>query len=76
MFGLGFTELLFLLSVGVSAWCATRVTKKAGFPAAWGLVALVPLVNLMALWVFAFTDWPALPIRPSNPPRSADTGSA
>ena len=76
MFGLGFTELLIvLIVVGVPAWCATRVAQRAGFSAAWGLIVLVPLVNLVFLWVFAFTDWPALPNRPGSLP-PADPGSA
>jgi hypothetical protein len=51
----------FLLLVGVPLGVpAARILKRAGFSPWWCLVAIVPLVNLLALWVFAFVDWPAL----------------
>jgi len=52
-----------LLTVGLSlALFAlfSRVVQRAGFSPWWVLVALVPLVNLVVLWVFAFRRWPAL----------------
>ena len=36
------------------------IVQKAGYSAWWFLIALVPLVNVIMLWVFAFADWPAL----------------
>lgn len=58
-FGLGFGELLFmlvpLLLVLVPAW---RILRKAGFSGGWSLLILIPLVNLLALYAFAFTEWP------------------
>jgi hypothetical protein len=35
-----------------------KIVTKAGFQGAWALLALVPLVNIVALWVFAFSKWP------------------
>ena len=35
------------------------VVKKAGFSRWWSLFMIVPLVNLIMVWVFAFTEWPA-----------------
>jgi hypothetical protein len=35
-----------------------RVLGRVGFSPLWSLLAVVPFVNLAALWVFAFTDWP------------------
>lgn len=35
-----------------------KILTKAGFHGAWSFIALVPLVNIIALWVFAFSDWP------------------
>lgn len=37
-----------------------RILRRAGYPGWWALLALVPLVNLVALWVFAYTRWPAI----------------
>ena len=35
-----------------------KILSKAGFPGALGLLALVPLVNLICLIIFAFAEWP------------------
>jgi hypothetical protein len=35
-----------------------RVLRRVGLSGWWGLLALVPLVNLIAFWVFAFRPWP------------------
>jgi hypothetical protein len=34
--------------------------KKAGFSGWWAGLLLLPLVNLIAIWIFAFIRWPAL----------------
>lgn len=39
----------------VPAW---RIVKRAGFPGALSLLGLVPVVNIILLWVFAFVKWP------------------
>lgn len=36
------------------------ILKKAGYNQAWVLLAFVPLVNVIAFWIFAFAQWPAL----------------
>ncbi len=46
--------LLFL----ISAWPAWRISERAGFAGAWGLLIALPLVNLIVLWLFAFSRWP------------------
>ncbi|HEY0584859.1 MAG TPA: hypothetical protein VGD52_01895 [Pseudoduganella sp.] len=35
-----------------------RIATKAGFSGAWSLLMLVPLVNVVMMWVFAFAKWP------------------
>jgi len=39
---------------------AARVLRKAGRSGWWALALIVPVVNLVALWVFAYSRWPAL----------------
>jgi len=65
MFGLGLVEIVILLGVPalslllltpIPAWL---IVKKAGFAPAWGLLAMVPVVNIIGLWILAFTSWPA-----------------
>lgn len=47
------------------AWFFTRIVVKAGFSGWWALLGMVPLINLFALWWFAFSDWPSEYIHPS-----------
>jgi hypothetical protein len=42
-----------------------QVIHKAGYSRAWVLVLLIPLVNVVMLWVFAFSRWPALNAPPA-----------
>jgi hypothetical protein len=35
-----------------------RIISKAGYSGAWCLVGFVPVLNLIMLWVFAFSRWP------------------
>jgi hypothetical protein len=45
-----------------------KIIRKAGYNGWWVLIWLVPLVNIIMLWVFAFSDWPNLVRRPPPPP--------
>jgi hypothetical protein len=57
--GFGLFQLLFILAYillfMVPVW---KIVSKAGFSGAWALLALIPLVNIIMLWVFAFVRWP------------------
>jgi membrane protein DedA with SNARE-associated domain len=35
------------------------VVKKAGFSWWWSLILLVPVINVVMVWRFAFMEWPA-----------------
>lgn len=35
-----------------------RIVSKAGFSGALSLLTIIPFVNLVLLWVFAFSHWP------------------
>ena len=37
-----------------------RIFTKAGYSGAWSLLMLIPLVNVIVFYVFAFSSWPAL----------------
>ncbi len=41
-------------------WLAYRILQKAGFDGRWALVLMVPVVNIIMIWVFAFSAWPNL----------------
>ncbi|CAJ0867697.1 hypothetical protein R20233_01436 [Ralstonia sp. LMG 32965] len=38
---------------------AGLIARKAGYSSGWALLMLVPLVNVITIWVFALSDWPA-----------------
>jgi hypothetical protein len=35
-----------------------RIATKAGYPGAYSLLLLIPVVNLIVIIMFAFTEWP------------------
>ncbi|KAB0470710.1 hypothetical protein F7Q91_21535 [Vibrio chagasii] len=35
------------------------ILKKAGFSRWWSLVMLLPIGNVIAIWVFAYVKWPS-----------------
>jgi hypothetical protein len=49
--------LIFGLILVIPFW---QLFSKAGYSGWWSLLMLVPLVNLLTLYVFAFSSWPAL----------------
>ncbi|MDC8756436.1 hypothetical protein [Janthinobacterium fluminis] len=54
---------IFMLTLAVPALLFSRIATKAGYPGWWALLGLVPVVNVVALWVFAYSDWPKQPKR-------------
>jgi hypothetical protein len=49
----------------IAFWCAIfvvpawRIASRAGFPGALSLLLIIPVVNIVLLWVFAFVKWPS-----------------
>ncbi|HUA81701.1 MAG TPA: hypothetical protein VL997_15090 [Dyella sp.] len=39
----------------IPAW---KIVAKAGYNGAWSLLIFVPLVNIIMMYVFAFSQWP------------------
>ena len=64
--------LIVPITLGITIWAAYKVVQRAGYPGAWAFILLVPVVNLVMLYVFAFADWPALQRSRGGPP---DLGS-
>lgn len=56
-----FPYVINLILFAIPAWFFSRAISKAGFSGWWALLGVVPLVNLVALWVFAFSKWPSFP---------------
>jgi hypothetical protein len=56
----GIRELLILIMVAVIVWRYWRVLSRVGFSPWLGVLVFVPLVNIIALWLFAYARWPVL----------------
>lgn len=41
-------------------WLGSIILDKAGIDKIWVFCLLIPLVNIIMLWAFAFTHWPNL----------------
>jgi hypothetical protein len=54
-----FVLLVILFSIFI-LWLAGKILEKAGFEPQWAFVLLIPVVNVIMIWVFAFADWPNL----------------
>lgn len=48
---------LTMMLVGIG-YPVFRILGRMGLPRWWTLVALVPYLNIVALWVVAFVRWP------------------
>lgn len=50
--------IILLIFVLVPIFVFRPIAKKAGYSGWWALAMLVPLLNLIMIWVFAFAKWP------------------
>ncbi len=60
-------EIFFLLAAAFAIfilWLCTKILDKAGLHKAWVICLFIPIVNIIMLWIFAFTHWPALKHQP------------
>jgi hypothetical protein len=59
----GFPELtvtvVIVAMIVAVAFPAGRICRRAGYPSALGILAVVPLANVILLWFIAFAEWPA-----------------
>lgn len=40
-------------------WLGYRILVKAGFDGRWSVVLLLPVINILMIWYFAFSAWPS-----------------
>jgi uncharacterized membrane protein YhaH (DUF805 family) len=43
-----------------------KILSKAGFSGWWSLLAVIPIVNVICLWLFAFIRWPIMATPPQR----------
>jgi len=61
--GAGMVGTLVLIYAGFTALAvaaAVSIVRKAGYSGWWVAAGLIPLVNVVMLFAFAFADWPVL----------------
>lgn len=51
---------LIAVFVAFTLWLGSKILDKAGIPKVWLLCLLIPVVNIIMIWVFAFSRWPNL----------------
>ena len=51
--------LIVLILLLVYVCPISKIIKKAGFSPWWSLVSMLPVINIVALWVFATVEWPS-----------------
>ena len=51
--------IFFVAMVALVLYPAGRILNRAGFSPFWSLLVFIPVLNVVALWVFAFSEWTA-----------------
>jgi hypothetical protein len=52
--------IIVLVFLFIFMFPVVKILQKAGYSGWWVLLWFVPVGNIVALWIFAFADWPAL----------------
>jgi hypothetical protein len=50
--------LFFIVFVAAVLYPIGRILSRIGFSPLWSVLAFVPFINLVAVWVLASIDWP------------------
>ena len=50
--------ILFAVFVALFLYPIGRILARIGFSPFWSVIALIPLVNLVGLWIVALAAWP------------------
>jgi hypothetical protein len=59
MYGYGpFHWLGFIVMIAAVIYPVGRILGRIGFSPLWSILMFIPVVNLIALWILAFTEWP------------------
>jgi hypothetical protein len=50
--------LFFLALIALVIYPIGRILNRIGLSPLWSILAFIPVLNLLALWIVAFSDWP------------------
>lgn len=62
-------EIVFLSGAALALytlWLCSKIVGKTGLSRWWTLCLLIPYVNVIMLWIFAFAEWPSIKKHPNN----------
>ena len=51
--------LFFIIFIIAIAYPIGRILRRLGFSPFWSLLAFIPMINLIALWMLALIEWPS-----------------
>jgi hypothetical protein len=57
---LGSPLMMLVLVLIIFVYPVWRIIGRTGHSGWWCLLIFIPLVNIAALWIFAFASWPAI----------------
>ena len=67
---IGMPELIIVGYIAVMAlivaWPAGRICRRLGFSPWLGVLAVLPLVNVLLLWYVAMAQWPRVDVGPQS----------
>jgi len=52
--------LVLLIILALMLYPVGRILSRVGLSPIWAIVSIIPLLNFVALWVFAFMTWPKI----------------
>lgn len=50
--------LMFVVVVALVAYPVGKILSRIGFSPLWAILAFLPIVNLLGLWIVALAEWP------------------
>ena len=50
--------IIFIIFVALVLYPIGRILRRIGFSPLWSVLAFIPIVNLIGLWVLALSNWP------------------
>lgn len=50
--------LFFLVLIALVIYPIGRILNRIGLSPLWAILAFIPVLNLLALWIVAFSNWP------------------
>jgi len=58
--GVGMREVVVIGLLVLLFWPYAKIVSRAGYSPWLVLLLLVPVVNVVLIWIFAYANWPAL----------------